>query len=86
VPPPRDPPLIGSPETVTERLIERLKAFNIGNVVISFQFGKVPHNMATRSMRLFAAEVMPTVRQEMDRYLDDLYPNRTQATATAVTA
>jgi len=80
--PPMDSPLIGSPETVAHRLIERLKAFKIGNVVISFQFGKVPHDMATRSMQLFADEVMPVVRRELDTYLDDLYPSRTQASTT----
>jgi alkanesulfonate monooxygenase SsuD/methylene tetrahydromethanopterin reductase-like flavin-dependent oxidoreductase (luciferase family) len=74
-----DPPLVGTVESVTERLIGRLKDYNIGNVTMGFQFGTMPHEMASRSMTLFAEKVMPVVREEIDTYLDDLYPNRTQS-------
>ena len=70
---------MGTPETVAERLIERLKAFEIGNVVMAFQWGTMPHEMVTRSMKMFAEKVMPIVRREMDEYLDHRYPNRTQS-------
>ena len=76
---PGDPPLMGTPETVAERLISRLKDYKIGNVVIAFQWGTMPQDMVTRSMRLFAEEVMPIVRAELDEYLDGLYPDRTQS-------
>ena len=79
---PGDPPLIGTVETVTERLISRLKDYKIGNVDMAFQFGTMPHEMATRNMTLFAEKVMPVVRREIDQYLDDLYPNRTQSDVT----
>ena len=49
---PGDPPLIGTVETVTERLISRLKDYKIGNVDMAFQFGTMPHEMATRNMTL----------------------------------
>lgn len=78
-PMPGEPPLMGTPETVAERLIERLKAFEIGNVVMAFQWGTMPHEMVTRSMKMFAEQVMPIVRREMDEYLDHRYPNRTQS-------
>jgi len=78
-PMPGDPPLMGTPETVAERLISRLKDYKIGNVVMAFQWGTMPQEMVTRSMRLFAEEVMPIVRAEMDEYLDRLYPDRTQS-------
>ena len=76
---PGEAPLMGTPETVAERMIERLKAYRIGNVVMAFQWGDMPHEMVTNSMQRFADEVMPIVRAEMDEYLDGLYPNRTQS-------
>jgi hypothetical protein len=76
---PGDPPLMGTPDTVAERLIARLKDYKIGNVVMAFQWGSMPHDMVSRSMTMFAEEVMPRVRAEMDRYLDELYPDRTQS-------
>ncbi len=75
-------PLVGTADSVTERLIGRLKDYKIGNVVMAFQFGSMPHEMATRSMRSFAEKVMPVVRREIDDYLDDLYPHRTRPDAT----
>ncbi len=80
-------PFVGSVETVTENLIARLKDYQIGNVAMAFQMGTMPHELATRNMRLFAEKVMPVVRNEIDQYLDKLYPNRTQShlRATATT-
>jgi alkanesulfonate monooxygenase SsuD/methylene tetrahydromethanopterin reductase-like flavin-dependent oxidoreductase (luciferase family) len=86
-PMPGDAPLMGKPETVANRLISRLKDYKIGNVAMAFQWGTMPHDMVTRSMRMFAEQVMPIVRAELDAYLDDLYPQRTQsAMATGVGA
>ena len=55
-------PFVGSVETVTERMIDRLKDYQIGNVAMAFQMGTMPHKTATRGMRLFAEKVMPVVR------------------------
>ena len=71
--------LVGSAETVAQRLLDRIKDFKIGNVAMAFQWGSMPHETVTRSMRMFAEQVMPIVRREADAYLDDLYPNRTQS-------
>ena len=77
--PPMDAPLMGTPETVAKRLIERLKDYKIGNVVMAFQWGAMPHSMVTRSMKMFAEQVMPIVRHDLDNYLDDLYPHRSHS-------
>ena len=74
----QDLPLFGTPETVAQRLIDKLKDYKIGNVVTSFQWGTMPHEVALKSMKRFAEEVIPIVRRELDDYLDELYPNRTQ--------
>lgn len=34
-----------------------------------FQIGSMPHELALKSMNLFATEVMPQVRAEVDRSL-----------------
>ncbi len=76
--------LIGSPEKVARELIARVKDCHVGNAVISFQWGNMPADVCKRSMRLFAEEVMPIVRDEADRFLDDLYPQRTRPTNATV--
>ena len=76
-----DMSIVGSPETCRRLLTDRLRAFEIGNVVMGFQVGNMPHDVASRSMTLFAEEVMPAVRSEIDEFLDGKYPNRTNATA-----
>ncbi len=75
----RDPePLFGSPDTVADRMIRRLKEYQIGNLVIAFQWGSMPQEMVLRSMRRFAEDVMPRVRAEVGGMLDELYPNRSK--------
>jgi hypothetical protein len=39
----------------------------------------MPHDMVARSMQMFGEQVMPIVRAELDQYLDELYPERTQS-------
>ena len=73
--------LIGSPDKVARDLIARVKDCHVGNAVISFQWGNMPDEVARRSMALFAEKVMPIVREEVDTFLDDLYPNRTRPDA-----
>ena len=50
--------LIGSPETIRERLLE-LEAANVDQVILLFQAGKNTHEDICASLRLFAKEVMP---------------------------
>ena len=33
-----------------------------------FQIGSLPHNLATKSANLFATEVLPYIRKEMERF------------------
>ena len=50
--------LIGSPETIRQRLLE-LKAANVDQVVLLNQAGKNSHEDICSSLKLFAEEVMP---------------------------
>jgi len=53
----------GSPKTVAEKLIAYQKEIGFGNFLAMMQFGTLPAHLTKRSMELFAAEVMPRLRQ-----------------------
>jgi alkanesulfonate monooxygenase SsuD/methylene tetrahydromethanopterin reductase-like flavin-dependent oxidoreductase (luciferase family) len=55
-------PLIGSPQTVAERLSAYTNELKIGTVLALLQFGSLPAELTRRSTELFAREVVPYVR------------------------
>ena len=56
--------IVGSPETVTEKLIESLKRLGTGNLLGLFQLGTLPAHLTRKNLELFATEVMPKLRAE----------------------
>jgi len=54
--------LFGSPEQVTEQIRELVKVADIGHLITLHSFGDMPADMVETSMRLFAAEVLPTIK------------------------
>jgi alkanesulfonate monooxygenase SsuD/methylene tetrahydromethanopterin reductase-like flavin-dependent oxidoreductase (luciferase family) len=56
--------IVGSPETVRQKLREGIKAAGCGILQGIFQVGSMPHEMAMKNMELFATEVMPAIRAE----------------------
>jgi alkanesulfonate monooxygenase SsuD/methylene tetrahydromethanopterin reductase-like flavin-dependent oxidoreductase (luciferase family) len=54
--------LCGSPATVREQLLEQLRATGVRQLALWFAFGNLTHERVTRSMELFAREVLPAVR------------------------
>ncbi|MCC7372174.1 MAG: LLM class flavin-dependent oxidoreductase [Chloroflexi bacterium] len=54
--------LVGSPETVRRKALE-LRAAGVGELVCWMNFGGISAEGARRSMRLFADEVMPALRE-----------------------
>jgi len=54
--------LIGSPDTVTARLRELQEELGFGQLIGLFALGDITHEQTTRSMELFASQVMPAVR------------------------
>ncbi|HXQ90115.1 MAG TPA: LLM class flavin-dependent oxidoreductase [Acidimicrobiales bacterium] len=56
-------PLIGSPATVRERLLSYVTELGLGTVLSLLQFGSLPAELTARSMRLYASEVVPYVRE-----------------------
>jgi alkanesulfonate monooxygenase SsuD/methylene tetrahydromethanopterin reductase-like flavin-dependent oxidoreductase (luciferase family) len=54
--------IVGSPETVRQRLEEYAKQVGFGVLVANFSVGNVPSELTHKSMTLFAQEVMPKLR------------------------
>lgn len=55
--------IVGSPETVTELLIDSLSQLGTGNLLGLFQLGTLGADATRRNLKLFATEVMPKLRQ-----------------------
>ena len=56
--------MVGSPETVRKKLWEFVEDAKVGNLLIQFQFGNMKDELARKSMKLFAEEVMPKFRDD----------------------
>jgi alkanesulfonate monooxygenase SsuD/methylene tetrahydromethanopterin reductase-like flavin-dependent oxidoreductase (luciferase family) len=56
------PPIIGSPDTVLRRLEELREVGNIGRVDLIFSSGRLPEELALKSLTLFAKEVFPAMQ------------------------
>jgi alkanesulfonate monooxygenase SsuD/methylene tetrahydromethanopterin reductase-like flavin-dependent oxidoreductase (luciferase family) len=55
--------IVGSPDTVLEKLTENLQRLGTGNLLGLFQLGTLPADLTRRNLELFAAEVMPKLRE-----------------------
>jgi alkanesulfonate monooxygenase SsuD/methylene tetrahydromethanopterin reductase-like flavin-dependent oxidoreductase (luciferase family) len=54
--------VVGSPETVRQRLEEYAQCVGFGVLVANFSVGNAPSELTRRSMTLFAQEVMSKLR------------------------
>jgi alkanesulfonate monooxygenase SsuD/methylene tetrahydromethanopterin reductase-like flavin-dependent oxidoreductase (luciferase family) len=54
--------IVGSPETVIDRLTENLRRLGAGNLLGLFQLGTLPAELTRRNLELFATEVLPKLR------------------------
>ncbi|HHM12523.1 MAG TPA: LLM class flavin-dependent oxidoreductase [Planctomycetaceae bacterium] len=57
--------IVGSPETVRDRLTELAKWLGVGNLLGLFQLATLPADLTRKNMTLFAREVMPQVRASL---------------------
>jgi alkanesulfonate monooxygenase SsuD/methylene tetrahydromethanopterin reductase-like flavin-dependent oxidoreductase (luciferase family) len=53
----------GTPEEVCTRIKSLAKAFGASELMLGFKYGDMPAEVAERSMRLFAAEVLPELHE-----------------------
>jgi alkanesulfonate monooxygenase SsuD/methylene tetrahydromethanopterin reductase-like flavin-dependent oxidoreductase (luciferase family) len=54
--------IVGSPETVRQKLDHHRKELGVGVILTGCQTGTLPHELARKSMELLAREVLPHVR------------------------
>ena len=55
--------LLGSPEVVAEQIIDYNKRLGVNLIILGIQWVGMPHQQVIDSLRLFAAEVMPLVKE-----------------------
>jgi alkanesulfonate monooxygenase SsuD/methylene tetrahydromethanopterin reductase-like flavin-dependent oxidoreductase (luciferase family) len=58
-------PLIGSVETVRERLLGFVNELRLGTILALLQFGSLPADLTRRNIELYAREVVPWVRERV---------------------
>jgi alkanesulfonate monooxygenase SsuD/methylene tetrahydromethanopterin reductase-like flavin-dependent oxidoreductase (luciferase family) len=54
--------IVGSPETVRQKLTHYQKEIGAGVILTGCQTGTLPHELARKSMAMLAREVLPKVR------------------------
>ena len=59
----RDRFLFGSPDEVSEQIIDLVNRFGVNHFVMGVQFPGMPHSMVTDEMQMLAEDVFPKVRQ-----------------------
>jgi alkanesulfonate monooxygenase SsuD/methylene tetrahydromethanopterin reductase-like flavin-dependent oxidoreductase (luciferase family) len=57
--------LVGSPETVRDKLAEYTQRLGVGNLLGLFQLGTLPAHLTRKNMTLFAEQVLPALREEL---------------------
>jgi alkanesulfonate monooxygenase SsuD/methylene tetrahydromethanopterin reductase-like flavin-dependent oxidoreductase (luciferase family) len=59
--------IVGSPATVRDRLEAVCREMKVGNLLAMLQIGEMPHDLVTKSIRLFSEEVLPHLQGMWDR-------------------
>lgn len=54
--------IVGSPETVRDQLIEMVRNFRIGNLVLMVQHGSMPTELVRQNITLLAERVIPSLK------------------------
>ncbi|CAO5257690.1 LLM class flavin-dependent oxidoreductase [Frankia sp. AgKG'84/4] len=56
--------IVGSPDTVAEKLADLIRRLGVGNLLGLFQLGSLPAHLTRANLTLFAEQVMPKLRAE----------------------
>jgi alkanesulfonate monooxygenase SsuD/methylene tetrahydromethanopterin reductase-like flavin-dependent oxidoreductase (luciferase family) len=59
--------IVGSPNTVIEKLCECISKLGAGHFMGMFQIGTLPHQLTKTNMELFSSEVMPAIKKEFPK-------------------
>jgi alkanesulfonate monooxygenase SsuD/methylene tetrahydromethanopterin reductase-like flavin-dependent oxidoreductase (luciferase family) len=71
--------IVGSPETVYRQIMDFIRVTQVGNLLIQFHMGNMRDDLARKSMRLFATEVAPRLREESRVAFASHYPETADA-------
>jgi hypothetical protein len=66
----KDMVILGGPERVAEIILRLAGELDLMGLALIFKLGAMPYDMVERSMTLFGEEVMPRIRQVLDRVGD----------------
>ena len=55
--------LVGSPETVANKLIDMIETLGLDRFMLHLPLGSMPHEDIMKAIRLFGEEVAPRVRE-----------------------
>lgn len=59
--------VVGSPEQVIEKILHQYEIFGHDRFLLQMSVGSIPHKKLLRSIELFATEVAPAVRKELQK-------------------
>jgi alkanesulfonate monooxygenase SsuD/methylene tetrahydromethanopterin reductase-like flavin-dependent oxidoreductase (luciferase family) len=66
--------ITGSPDDVTEQLMDLAKTLNIGQLMLLMQFGNMSKDLTKYNTRLFAEKVMPRLKPLFDEWENKWWP------------
>jgi probable LLM family oxidoreductase len=56
----------GSPETVAAKIVDTVRLLGVSRFQLKYSFGTLPHEQRMSCIRLYAEEVVPRVREQLD--------------------
>jgi alkanesulfonate monooxygenase SsuD/methylene tetrahydromethanopterin reductase-like flavin-dependent oxidoreductase (luciferase family) len=59
--------IVGSPATVREQLREAQRQIGFGNLLMTIQFGSLPHDLTMKNIELLATHVVPYLKEGASR-------------------
>ena len=65
--------VVGSPETVRQKILEIIQRSRVGNLLIQFHLGNMPKELVRKSMGLFANQVAPYLREQSGKLFKEYY-------------
>ncbi|NIO08042.1 MAG: hypothetical protein GTO40_08595, partial [Deltaproteobacteria bacterium] len=66
--------IVGSAETVTQRIWDIIEKSQVGNLLIQFHLGNMPPELVRKSMHLFATRVAPSLRERSVKLFAKNFP------------
>jgi alkanesulfonate monooxygenase SsuD/methylene tetrahydromethanopterin reductase-like flavin-dependent oxidoreductase (luciferase family) len=66
--------IVGSPDTVYQRIWKLIERAKVGNLLIQFHIGNMPKELALKSMTLFAGQVAPRLRENSLKFFEREFP------------